>query len=67
MIAGTYVVSIMHEFPSGDEVKIVASDAGKSWIWVVLWVVLALGAPVAVISSLWFLGPVAANILERVS
>lgn len=64
MIAGTYVVSIMHEYPSGEDVNIVPSDAGKSWVWVVLWIILALGAPAAVISSLWFLGPVAANILN---
>ena len=64
LIAGTYVVSIMHEFPTGEEVKFVASDAGKSWIWVVIWIFLALGTPAGAISSLWFLGPVVNNILR---
>ena len=64
MIAGTYVVSVMHEMPSGEEVEFVASDAGKSWIWVVLWVFLALGAEAGMVSSLWFLGPTINNILR---
>lgn len=64
MIAGTYVVSIMHEFPTGEEVEFEASDAGKSWIWVVIWIFLALGTPAGVISALWFLGPVVNSILN---
>ena len=65
LIAGTYVVSIMHEFPApGEEVNFVASDAGKGWIWVVLWIFLALGTPAGAISTLWFLGPAVNNILN---
>lgn len=64
IIAGTYVISIMHEFPSGENVNFEASDAGRSWIWVVLWVLLVIGAQAGVISSLWFLGPVVNNILR---
>ena len=64
IIAGTYVISIMHEFPSGKIVNFEASDAGRSWIWVVLWVLLVIGAQTGVISSLWFLGPVVNNILR---
>ncbi len=65
LIAGTYVVSVMYEFPApGEKVNFVASDAGKDWIWVVLWIFLALGTPAGAISTLWFLGPAVNNILN---
>jgi len=64
LIAGTYVVSLMHEYPSGEEVEFVASDAGKSWIWVFLWVFVVLGTETVFFSSLWFLGPTVNNILR---
>ena len=64
IIAGTYVISIMHEYPTDGNVNIEASDAGRSWVWVVLWLLLVIGAEAGVISSLWFLGPVINNILR---
>lgn len=65
LIAQTYVVSVRHEYPKGDEVEFVASDVGKSWVWVVLWVLLAIGTPSALIGGVWFLGPVVTNILNN--
>jgi len=64
LIAGTYVVSVMHDFPSGEEVNFVASDEGKSWVWVVLWIFLVIVFESSVVTSLWFLGPAINNILR---
>ena len=64
-IARTYVVSVLHDYPvTGDE-KFRASDAGKSWIWVLLWLVLALGTPSGMVGGVWFLGPVVFRILNN--
>lgn len=57
-IAGTYVIDAEYSFKNADEVDFVPSDPGKHWGWVVLWVVLALASPSALLVGLWPLGPV---------
>jgi uncharacterized RDD family membrane protein YckC len=65
LIAKTYVIHIRDDMPSDGDVMIVTSDPGKGWIWLVLWVLLALGAPAALFGGMWFLGPIVTSILNN--
>lgn len=66
-IAGTYVVYAEEEFSEGDALKFVPSDPHqRSWILVVLWLVLALVMPAALLGSLWILGPVISRIVVNI-
>ena len=58
-LAGTYVINVDDtEFVGKNEVNFVQSDAGKGWIWIVIWIILALLAPALLGGTLFFLGPV---------
>jgi uncharacterized RDD family membrane protein YckC len=56
-IARTYVIDADDDFLNARPVHFVQSDPGKSWIWVVVWIVIALVTPVGFVSSLWILAP----------
>jgi uncharacterized RDD family membrane protein YckC len=62
-IAGTYAIDVEYGFENADEVDFVPSDPGMHWGWVVLWVVIALAAPAALLAGLWPLGPVINGII----
>jgi uncharacterized RDD family membrane protein YckC len=64
LIAKTYVIHLRDDIPVGGEVTFTASDEGKGWIWVVLWLLLAIGAPSVVFAGLWFLGPIVSGFLS---
>jgi len=63
MIARTYVIQLDDDMPPGGEAVIV-SEGSKGWVWLMLWVLLAIGAPAVLFSGLWSLGPVVTNILK---
>ena len=65
MVAGTYVISVRDDMPKEGEIIFERSDEGKGWVWVVLWVILAIASPVTLFSSLWFLGPVINNFIKN--
>jgi uncharacterized RDD family membrane protein YckC len=56
-IARTYVIEFDHHFSPNDVVTFVPNDPGKGKIWLLVWAVLALFAPSALVASLWALGP----------
>ena len=58
LLAGTYVISIRDDMPKSGEVEFEVSDERSGWVWLILWLILAVGVPGALFSSLWFLGPV---------
>jgi uncharacterized RDD family membrane protein YckC len=63
-IAGTYVIYVEDEFSTSDEVKLVPSDLHqRNWIWLVVWVIIAILVPPALLGSLWLLGPVVHKII----
>jgi uncharacterized RDD family membrane protein YckC len=64
ILAGTYVIDLQDDIPMDNQVIFIQSDAGKGWIWVVVWVMLGLGAPAILFSSLWFLGPIMSNLVN---
>jgi uncharacterized RDD family membrane protein YckC len=63
-IAGTYVIYVEDEFAAPEKVKLVPSDLHqRNWIWLVVWVVIAILVPPALLGSLWLLGPVVHKII----
>jgi uncharacterized RDD family membrane protein YckC len=63
-IAGTYVIYVDDKFSNADAVEFIPSDAHqRNWIWLVVWVVIAIVAPAALAGSLWVLGPVVSRLL----
>jgi uncharacterized RDD family membrane protein YckC len=56
-MARTYVISSDEHFSADDQVTFVPSDPGRHWIWLILWLAMALLAPAALLASLWTLGP----------
>ena len=58
-IADTVVIYADSEFSETDTVDFVQSDQGRGWVWVVIWVIIALTAPAGVLGGLWFMGPIA--------
>ena len=66
-IAGTYVVYVEDEFSEPDEVKFVPSDLHqRNWIWLVVWVVIAILVPPALLGSLWVLGPIVSRLFVNI-
>jgi hypothetical protein len=57
-IARTYVVNEETTFDEASSVEIVPTDPGRNWLWLIIWVVLAITMPGALLASLWILGPV---------
>jgi uncharacterized RDD family membrane protein YckC len=55
-IAGTYVVDAGVAFEPGDNVRFYHSDPDRDWLWLIIWAVIAIGAPGALLVSLWPLG-----------
>jgi uncharacterized RDD family membrane protein YckC len=65
-IAGTYVVDEDDDetFARTKDLKFVQSDPGKGWIWLIIWIILALAAPASLWGMLFFLGPVVNNLFN---
>ena len=63
LIAKTYVIQLDDDMPEGGEVDIVSQDS-KGWVWLLLWVLLAIGAPAVLFSGLWFLGPIMSTLIH---
>ncbi|HXV42655.1 MAG TPA: RDD family protein [Anaerolineae bacterium] len=57
-IARTYVVNEEATFDEAGSVEFVPTDPGRNWLWLIIWVVLAISMPGALLTSLWILGPV---------
>ena len=55
-IAGTYVVEAESEYNPGDPVRYYHTDPDRGWVWLVVWVVIAIGMPGLLLVSLWPLG-----------
>jgi uncharacterized RDD family membrane protein YckC len=64
LIAKTYVIQLDDDMPASGDVEII-SEGNQGWVWVLLWVLLAIGAPAVLFSSLWFLGPIVNNIIKN--
>jgi hypothetical protein len=56
-LAGTVVVDESARFSAEDKVRLAPKDPKPGWIWLVVWVVLAIALPGALTASLLLLGP----------
>ena len=65
-MAGTYVIEEDDDetFSRTNAIEFIQSDPGKSWIWLVIWIILALTVPAALWGTLFFLGPVVNNLFN---
>jgi hypothetical protein len=62
-IAGTYVVYSDEEFSASDMVRVEPADQEPGWAWLVLWVLLALAMPPALVAAVFGLGPYVSRLL----
>jgi uncharacterized RDD family membrane protein YckC len=64
-LAGTYVVPEDAKFTARDIVTFVPADPSPEWVWLAIWVVLAVALPGLLVSSLFLLGPVVTGLFGR--
>jgi uncharacterized RDD family membrane protein YckC len=62
-IAKTYVVYFDEEFSDVNAVKLVPADGNPSKLWVVLWIVLIIAAPLGMAGTLLIVGPYIGSLL----
>ena len=62
-IAGTYVINSDDDINFGDAVEFVPADAGRGWVWLVIWAVVAILTPVGSVAAWFTLGPVVSRML----
>lgn len=69
-LAGTYVTYQEVDFSQSDHLEIVPADPRRSWVWVLLYLLIAISIPSALTLGLWFLGPfingIAAEIIQNI-
>ena len=66
-IAGTYVIYADEDgFSNSATLEFEPTDQGKGWIWLVLWFVVALVMPAALLSSLFLLGSALRSVVTNV-
>ena len=66
-IAGTYVIYVEDEFSKSDKVEFVASDLHqRNWIWLVLWIIIAILVPPALLGGVWVLGPIVGRLIVNI-
>jgi uncharacterized RDD family membrane protein YckC len=66
--AGSYVVESDARLSSADAVRLVPADPRPGWVWLVAWLVVALIAPAALLTSLLIFGPaISAAVTEILS
>jgi uncharacterized RDD family membrane protein YckC len=64
-IARTVVIGVDDSFDQASAVEFVPSDPGRNWIWLIIWIVLAISMPGALLASLWILGPVISQFFNQ--
>jgi uncharacterized RDD family membrane protein YckC len=66
-IAGTYVLFADEDrFTGSDAQELVPIDQGKGWIWLILWLAVALVMPAALFGSLLILGPAIRTVVSNI-
>lgn len=56
-LAKTYVVDEDGSIPTTDEVNVVPENPKTRWVWLVIWIVVAVSAPALLLGGLLFLNP----------
>ena len=55
-LAGTYVVYVEDRFDSVDDVELEPAEGERRWVWVLLWLLLAISVPGSLV-GVWAMGP----------
>lgn len=55
-LAGTYVVYVDDQFDSVDDVQLAPAESERRWVWVLLWLLLAISVPGSLV-GVWSMGP----------
>jgi uncharacterized RDD family membrane protein YckC len=66
-IARTYVIESDEHFSLNDQVTFVPNDPGKGKIWLLVWAVLAIVAPSALLAGHWMLGPFIHQLIKAIA
>jgi hypothetical protein len=64
-LAGTYVVNVFDEFTNINDEEVDVSDPKHRWIWIVLWLLLAISMPLALATTLLTVGPYVSSLLHH--
>lgn len=65
-IASSYVVDEGADFYPGQAFEFLPADAKPGWIWLVIWLLVALVAPAALLSSLLIMGPALSRMATQI-
>lgn len=65
-LAGTYVVSVDDDIRFGEGVEFVPNDAGRGWLWLVLWGIVAILGPAGGVAAWLTLGPTISRMLMNI-
>jgi len=66
-MARTYVIESDEHFGPNDRVTFVPNDPGKGKIWLLVWALLAIFAPSALLASNWMLGPFIHQLIRAIA
>jgi uncharacterized RDD family membrane protein YckC len=66
-LARTYVIESDEHFAPNDHVTFVPNDPGKGKIWLVVWGLLAIFAPSALLAGHWMLGPFIHQLIKAIA
>jgi uncharacterized RDD family membrane protein YckC len=66
-IARTYVIESDEHFSPNDRVTFKPNDPGKGKIWILVWAVLAIFAPSALLAGHWMLGPFIHQLIKAIA
>jgi len=66
-IARTYVIESDHHFAPNDHVTFVPNDPGRGKVWILVWGVLAVIAPSALLAGHWMLGPFIHQLIRAIA
>lgn len=56
-IASSYAIDAQADFYSGQEIEFVPADSKPGWLWLAIWLLIAMVAPTALLSSLYIMAP----------
>jgi uncharacterized RDD family membrane protein YckC len=62
-IASSYAIDDQADFYSGQKFEFVPADPKPGWLWLVIWFLIAMVAPSALLSSLYIMGPILSQII----
>jgi hypothetical protein len=63
-LANTYTVYSDVDFSDAQSITFTPADSRPSWVWIILWVLLLISMPLALVATVWSFGPYVAQLLS---